>query len=96
MMSKLSCVLGLSCLISISMKGTRVFEYFGLYFNGKFLYCSYGSFFGPSEIVVARRVIVETCARNEASCIAPKVSKEDPKVFCITPCFSLFTYLNIF
>lgn len=53
MMSKLSCVLGLSCLISISMKGTRVFEYFGLYFNGKFLYCSYGSFFGPSEIVVA-------------------------------------------
>jgi len=39
----------------------------------------YGSFFGPSEIVVARRVIVETRARNEASCIAPKVSKEDPK-----------------
>lgn len=39
----------------------------------------YGSFFGPSEIVVARRVIVETRARNEANCIAAKASKEDPK-----------------
>jgi len=49
--------------------------------NRKKLPCNddYGSFFGPSEIVVARRVIVETRARNEASCIAPKVSKEDPK-----------------
>lgn len=39
----------------------------------------YGSFFGPSEIVVARRVIVETRARKEANCIAAKASKEDPK-----------------
>lgn len=39
----------------------------------------YGSFFGPSEIVVARRVIVETRARNEANCIAAKVSNLDRK-----------------
>lgn len=39
----------------------------------------YGSFFGPSEIVVARRVIVETRARNDANCIAAKVSNLDPK-----------------
>ena len=66
------------------MKGTGVFQNFSLHYNGKFLYCSYGSFFGPSEIVVARRVIVETRARNEANCIAAKASKEDPKVFCRT------------
>ena len=44
-------------------------------------YCSYGYFFGPSKIVAARRVIVETRARNDADCIAAKFSNLDPKPF---------------
>ena len=59
----------------------QVFENSSLQYNGMLFYCSYDSFFGPSEIVVARRVIVETCARNDANCIVAKVSNLDPKVF---------------
>eukprot|EP01018_Ginkgo_biloba_P004497 Gb_00261 [translate_table: standard] len=47
-------------------------------------YDNYGSFFGPSQPVVARRVIEETRARLEAAHIAAKVaakvSKEAPEV----------------
>uniref|UniRef100_A0A0D6QZ44 Protein SPT2 homolog n=2 Tax=Araucaria cunninghamii TaxID=56994 RepID=A0A0D6QZ44_ARACU len=42
----------------------------------KLPYDNYGSFFGPSQPVVARRVIEETRARMEAAQIAAKVSKE--------------------
>ncbi|GLJ52623.1 hypothetical protein SUGI_1120020 [Cryptomeria japonica] len=45
----------------------------------KLPYDNYGSFFGPSQPVVARRVIEETRARLEAAKVAARVAKEIPE-----------------
>ncbi|KAH9290131.1 hypothetical protein KI387_034248, partial [Taxus chinensis] len=39
----------------------------------------YGSFFGPSQLVVARRVIDETRARLEAVQVVARIAKEFPE-----------------
>lgn len=59
---------------SIAFRSTDV------YFNSRMYICSYGSFFGPSQPVIAQRVIQESKSLLENPDLAAKIYKNSHKV----------------